>query len=392
MSASGGVEREALISQVALFRHLPALAGVIPWARLGDWPTPIEAAPELDSALGAAPGRDPIYIKREDRSSAVYGGNKVRTLEPMMGYALAQRARTLWATGAYGSNHVVATALHSARVGLRAGALLFPQPPSRAARANVGALLATRVPVRALPTVVALPAAMWWLRRRESDALVMAPGAAGPRGALGALSAALELAEQVAHGVCPAPSRIVLAVGSTCTTAGLLAGLHLAAQLGVGFGAAIPQVIAVRVTPWPITSRLRIARLSYRAGRLVTEQAARSGDRRAPRLRPPPFTALLDGLTVVGDYLGSGYGHPTAAGAYAAALFADAAGLALDQVYSGKSAAKLCALVRAGAPGPSLFWATKSSAPLVHPQPADIAAGPRRLQTWLGRADLDAEV
>ena len=83
MSASGGVEREALISQVALFRHLPALAGVIPWARLGDWPTPIEAAPELDSALGAAPGRDPIYIKREDRSSAVYGGNKVRFLTPV---------------------------------------------------------------------------------------------------------------------------------------------------------------------------------------------------------------------------------------------------------------------------------------------------------------------
>src|SRR2546429_358134 len=45
--------------------------------RLGDWPTPLERA----AALGGAVGIAELTVKREDRSSARYGGNKVRALE-----------------------------------------------------------------------------------------------------------------------------------------------------------------------------------------------------------------------------------------------------------------------------------------------------------------------
>ena len=57
----------------------------------------------------------------------------------------------------------------------------------------------------------------------------MPPGGATPIGTFGALSAAFELAEQIEAGLAPRTARIVLAVGSTCTTAGLLAGIALAA-------------------------------------------------------------------------------------------------------------------------------------------------------------------
>ena len=45
--------------------------------RLGEWPTPLEAAPALANALGL----DELWIKREDRSSPRGGGNKTRALE-----------------------------------------------------------------------------------------------------------------------------------------------------------------------------------------------------------------------------------------------------------------------------------------------------------------------
>ena len=44
---------------------------------LGTWPTPLEAHP----ALATLTGVPKVWVKREDQSSAVYGGNKVRGLE-----------------------------------------------------------------------------------------------------------------------------------------------------------------------------------------------------------------------------------------------------------------------------------------------------------------------
>ena len=64
----------------------------------------------------------------------------------------------------------------------------------------------------------------------------MPPGGAIPRGCLGFLSAGLELAQQVDSGSMPPPDEIVIALGSTCSSAGLLVGLQLAARLGLGWG------------------------------------------------------------------------------------------------------------------------------------------------------------
>src|SRR5438477_567467 len=71
------------------------------------------------------------------------------------------------------------------------------------------------------------------------------------------------LADQIAAHDAPPPARIVLPVGSTCTTAGLLAGLLLAQAIGV-WRWPLPIVHGVRVTPWPITSRVRTADLARR--------------------------------------------------------------------------------------------------------------------------------
>ena len=147
---------------------------------MGSSRTNIAPVSDAESALVSATRWDsPPLRVREDRSSAVYGGNKVRTLEAMYGQAQASGARTMWATGAYGSNHAVATVMHAPAAGMRAGAILFPQPHSRPARDNLSALLAARPAVEQLGTIALLPFAMRKVRR-DPRAYVMTPGGATP--------------------------------------------------------------------------------------------------------------------------------------------------------------------------------------------------------------------
>ncbi|HEY4242747.1 MAG TPA: pyridoxal-phosphate dependent enzyme [Kofleriaceae bacterium] len=341
-----------------LERWLPAVH--VPSVQLGAWPTPI-ATIELA-------GR-PIWVKREGDSDARYGGNKLRTLEAWFGEARARGVRKIWATGAFGSNHAVATLVHAARAGLDAGAILFPQPTSPWARENALGMIATGCELRCIGTVATLPFAM--LRVRAPDALVMPPGGATPIGTFGALAAALELADQVREGSLPAPARIVLAAGSTCTAAGLLAGLAVARAIGAWTRETI--VHAVRVTPWPVTSRVRIARLAQQT---LARLAALGGPTTGETLR-----SLHARLAIDPGELGPGYGEPTPTAAAALVELSTAAGAPrLDGVYSAKAAAALVRLHHAG-DAPLLFWATKSTA-LAAP-PADLSRAPRALRRWL---------
>ncbi len=374
---SSGVVAPTADESVALFRHFGGLRASLPWANLGDWPTRVDSLEQLSRDVGGAD----IWVKREDLSSAIYGGNKVRTLEAIMGEACAAGADYIWATGAYGSNHAVATVLHAGRAGLSSGVALFPQPRSIPARENLSAMLSARPDVINVANVVGLPFVMAHIRRRGQRRgqkhYVMAPGAASPAGAFGAMSAAIELADQVEAGTCPAFKRIVLAVGSTCTTAGILAGIHVAALLGIGFGkpgAPLPTVNAVRVTPWPVTSPARIAWLAYKTAQRLSRLLGEPVD--------ISYRSLRNSLQLITDDYGSGYGMVTARGVRAADAFARAGGPPLDIVYSAKSGAALLDLARATSE-PILFWATKSSAPLPSATDGQVGDLPGQVRRWL---------
>lgn len=352
---------------VALFRHLPQLARRVPWAALGDWPTPLT---EL-----RVDGR-PLWVKREGESNTRYGGNKVRTLEAWLGYTRARGARRIWAIGAYGSNHAIATVVHARSLGLDAGAILFPQPHSEWAHENASALVASSCKIVRLRSVAEVPFVGAWIAQREPESIVMPPGGATPIGTLGALSATLELAAQISEGLAPPPARIVVAAGSTCTSAGLLAGFALGRALGV-WRWAIPIVHAVRVTPWPVTSRAMIVQLAA----LTLARIAMLGGPHAPLLRD----ALIGNARLVVDRheIGRGYGRMTDRGRSAMQASLEHGGWPrLDGVYSGKAAAALLRLHRAGE-GPLLFWATKSETLLDPADSAALTAAPRALQRWL---------
>lgn len=355
-----------------LFRHLEDDGRTLPWVSLGDYPTPLEPLAGLPTSPVAA------LVKREDLSGARYGGNKVRTLEFLLAQAHARGAERVWSVGALGSNHALASAVYAPDLGLQAGAFLVPQPPTATARENFQALLEVGTSLLATARVTGVPWAAGRLvgqrvrsGRRE---FVMPPGGATPTGALGHVDAALELAEQLRGQDLETPGHIVLPYGSGCTSAGLLVGMALARRLGCGFVDRMPHLHAVRISPWPVTSRTWLMLLVRRTVRLLTRLGAPdlSGD----------LPALGRSLTVTGRYLGAGYGHPTAAARDAARVIEEGSGIALDTTYSGKAAAALLDLMES-ARAPVILWSTKSAAPLPAGAP-ERASG--ALSRWLERS------
>jgi len=365
----------------ALFELWPRIARAVPLAALGDFPTPVESLAPVIAELGLS-GPE-VYVKRDDLSSDLYGGNKVRPLELLFGWARERGRGVVYATGAYGSNHALATLLHAPRVGLRAGALLFPQPVTPSALATLEIMLSQDAELHTVSHWSALPLGMAVIRARSAlagePALIMPPGGATPRAVLAYVSAGLELALQVERGVLPAPSRVFAAAGSNATCAGLLAGFTVAARLGLGFRSGAPRVCAVRIGPWPVTSRTRIVSLSLRTLALLARLAGE------PRLLLGS-SELATHLEVSGDFLGRGYGHQTDSANEACRVFAAAGLPLLDETYSGKAGAALIAELRSGARGPLLFWSTKSSRPLPEPDREARRSAPPALERWLERA------
>ena len=346
---------------LALAQYLPRLAARIPTVSLGDWPTPITAVDV---------GGRTLWVKDEGFSNAAYGGNKIRTLEMWFGHAQQRGVRRIWAIGAYGSNHAVATVVHAHTAGLEAGAILFPQPTSEWAVENCGALIASGIPLVRVPNVALMPVAALRIARRDRNALVMPPGGATPVGTFGALGGALELAAQIGEGRVPPPNRIVVGVGSTCTISGLVAGLAVAHAIGA-WRWPLPLVHGVRVTPWPITSPMLIAELVHRT--LV----------RVERLGGPRVAIgrreLLSRFVIDGSELGQGYGRLTEHGSEAIRTLV---GPRLDGVYSAKAAAGLLRLHRSGI-GPLVFWASKSQAVLPPPALDTLRGSNPALLRWL---------
>src|SRR3990172_7239322 len=92
----------------ALFDAFPVLEEKVAWTRLGNFPTRIHRLKRLGKAIGAPL----LYVKREDQSGPLYGGNKIRKLEFSLAHALEQKKKVVVTFGACGSNHVLATTIY----------------------------------------------------------------------------------------------------------------------------------------------------------------------------------------------------------------------------------------------------------------------------------------
>jgi 1-aminocyclopropane-1-carboxylate deaminase/D-cysteine desulfhydrase-like pyridoxal-dependent ACC family enzyme len=205
--------------QPALFAGLPAAREHLPWVAVGTYPTRVE---RLAGVAGPDVG---LWVKREDLGGERFGGNKVRKLEFVFGEARARGAHRLVTFGSLGSSHVAATAAYAPRFGFALEALLFPEPSTEIVRRNLALVRASGARIRMLRHVAEVfPHRL--IARRAPDTLWIAGGGSSPAGALGWVSGAFEILEQVRSGQMPRPAAVYVALGSGATFAGLCWGLR----------------------------------------------------------------------------------------------------------------------------------------------------------------------
>lgn len=283
-----------------------------------------------------------LWIKRDDRGAAPYGGNKPRKLEWLLADALRQGASRVLTAGGIGSNHALATALYGAEHGLEVHLLLFPQPVTEHVRMSL------RLYAH-LGAVMHLGGGLSGLAERMAELSATLPscypipmGGSTHLGCLGFVDAAFELADQVRGGLLPCPSRIFVAGGTCGTLAGLLVGTKLAGLRS--------RVTGVRVVDRSVGNAAVVLELAEGALRTLRD------------LEPaavPRVSLDEDDFELLDSYYGDGYGSPTVEGERALRLLEDRAGIELESTYTAKTlAAVLDACERTPPDETILFWNT----------------------------------
>jgi 1-aminocyclopropane-1-carboxylate deaminase/D-cysteine desulfhydrase-like pyridoxal-dependent ACC family enzyme len=297
--------------------------------RLAALPTPLIGTPRLAEVVGAGT----LLVKRDDLTGFAFAGNKARPLEFLLASALAEGADTLVTGGAPGSNFCAATAAAAWRAGLGCELVIAGRPrpygPALALARSWGAAVRwTGVPERDSVDTW-LPAAAAELTAGGRRPYLIPRGGATGLGAAGYALAALELREQLTEaGVDSA--RVVVAVGSGGTLAGLVAGNVLMGR------------------PWRLVGA-SVSRPAEETARRVLGLA-----RECLALLSPGDDVGPDDV-VVADARGPGHGLASPEGTAAAEQAMRTEGLMVDQVYTAKA---LALVSRYAAGGNVVFWHT----------------------------------
>jgi 1-aminocyclopropane-1-carboxylate deaminase/D-cysteine desulfhydrase-like pyridoxal-dependent ACC family enzyme len=276
-----------------LLSRFPGLAG-LPHVDLGVRPTPVE-----EHRIGGLS----LLVKRDDQTSDLYGGNKVRALE----FLLAGAPRRVLTFSSLSAHHAYATAVHARRLGIACDAIIVR-------KGQRGAVLEAlpRVAARVQEVGGVLGAAAAALDLWRPGTRVIRPGGLSLAGTLGYVEATLELDE--------VPSRLYVPLGTGTTAAGLLAGLMLRN--------ARTEVVAVRIADPFVSFRPLLWIRAFGAVSYL-----RRFDPTVPRVSPGGVT-----LRIVPG--GGRYGEATRA----ATVAVEAAGdLELEPTYTGKTLAVLLA-------------------------------------------------
>jgi len=300
---------------------------------LGEFPTPLQELKNLQQHLNGPR----IFIKRDDLNGLGLGGNKLRKLEYALAEATKQGATAIITTGAVQSNHTRLTMAAGNKLGLKTYLVLKGEEPKIATgnllldkllgaqeihyvrgqsysdKEGMASLLDRRVKQLEKD-----------LREKGESPYYIPNGCKAIHGALGYSTCVLEVINQL-RGLNLVLGYIVTACGTSGTQTGLILGTALYTQ-----GEA--KVLGMSVSRHKDELREKIKQnLGEVTGFLDLKQDVNS-----------------ESITVYDNYVGEGYGIPSAAMKEAVRLVARKEGIILDPVYTGKAMAGLIDLIRKG--------------------------------------------
>jgi D-cysteine desulfhydrase family pyridoxal phosphate-dependent enzyme len=293
-----------------------------------------------------------LWIKRDDFTGMnLFGGNKIRKLEYLLGDALASGCDTVFTYGATQSNHAMQTVAACRRLGLNPILYLntYVKPDPNDVRSN---MLLDRVFGAEMHILESRPgeseadteercfdlgkAHAARLESQGHGCCDIPLGGASPIGSAGFIGGALELTRQCTDGGVD-PSFIFCATGTGGTLAGLTAGYRALGSKARIIGVAVSDKNSEYETK---CSNLANASLAW----LGSDVKLDASD-----------------FTVERGYFQPGYEKPNFAATEAIRLLARTEGLIADPVYTGKAFAGMLGWIRSGgAPMGStlVFWHT----------------------------------
>lgn len=324
------------------------LLGRLPKEKLGFFPTPLYRLDRLSEELGIN-----LYIKRDDFTGMnLFGGNKVRKLEYLIGDAAAKGCEYVFTFGATQSNHAMQTVSACRRCGLKPVLYLVAivEPDEEDLRSN---LLLDHIMGAEIHMVKMEPGeeeaeaearsvqmAREHMKRLEAEGhrcYEVPMGGASPVGSVGFIEGYVEFMEQTAEQGF-SPDYVFHATGTGGTMAGLAAGKVL-----TGSDAGIISInVSFKDEGYP-----------SRTAALANESLALIG-------AEEKVDAGRDIHTDLNYYL-PGYEIPNEAATEAIRLLAEREGLLIDPVYTGKGFAGMLDYIRTGkVPQGShvVFWHT----------------------------------
>lgn len=301
----------------------------VPRTPLAHLPTPLELLPRFSAAVNASGPR--IWIKRDDCTGLLLGGNKARHNEFLIGDALAKKADlVVWGAGVQ-SNNCRQTAAACAKVGLEIHLVLGRGKPATGPDVVQGNLLLDQIVGASFEIVEEsvgpaldqrITAAAERFRAQGRQVYVWDRPVVLP---LAALSYAICMAEIVEQSQVSGFEPAAVYVSSAGSTG---AGVALGAKaLGVKF-----RVKSIAPMIWPWDSHDELSATANRAAEIAGIQTRLT----ASDIQFDP------------NYLGPGYGLPSHEGLEALTLLARTEGILLDHVYTAKAMAGLIDHIRRG--------------------------------------------
>lgn len=314
-----------------LFEEYPNLEGNVPWIKLVPSQTPVRELTKLEEKFGVNSG----WVKCDDVSSPLYGGNKSRKMEFIYAEALNHNYKKILTAGTIGSNQCVANAIFCEQLKLKPIAFMIDQPVTSFVRDNL--LLDVYYKNEIYYSQEKIP--------KGDDIYYMTLGGSTPLGTLGYVDAALELKNQVNNGEIPEPDYIFIPTASSGTAAGL--------TLGVKIAGLKTHIVAVQVSFSSISNFKVMRRLSNKTKKYIATY-----DNTIPDMS-------YEHLHYIEDYYGGEYGLPTPEGIEAIKLLNTEEGISLEPTYSGKTFAALLGFIQKNKPGIKnktiVFWNTFNS-------------------------------